>query len=179
MQTTILTGCEVLSRRGTREWQGQDSAAGIMPVRNALVREDNNGVHSELHPLDHQINTRLNQIAGVIRATVTDRVTLGHPCCAIHDRQNPLKNQCHIYCPNHTFKSDQCSVIECDNAHDLGWRTCALPEHRRLEEYQKLQGKATFQLKQRLQRVKVSQVHDAVALPAAPETMYLSGVHIG
>ncbi|KAF8585031.1 hypothetical protein K439DRAFT_1344525, partial [Ramaria rubella] len=97
-----------------------------------------------------------------VRATVTDGVTLGHPCRAVHDCQLPLASQRDIYCPAHAAKNNECVVVECVRLRDGEWKTCNLPEHRQLEEYQKLQGKVMFQLKRRLQRVKAAAGHDSI-----------------
>lgn len=49
------------------------------------------------------------------------------------------------------------------------FRTCADPEHRKLETYYKQQGKAMFQLKHRLEWAKVSQTHDSLSSGDNPE----------
>jgi hypothetical protein len=56
-----------------------------------------------------------------------------------------------------------CVVVTCTTIAEPGFRTCADPEHRKLETYYKQQGKAMFQLKHRLERAKVSQTHDSLS----------------
>ncbi|KAF8581031.1 hypothetical protein K439DRAFT_1648016 [Ramaria rubella] len=112
-----------------------------------------------------------NNADRAIRATVTDGVTLGHPCCAVHDCQVPLSSQRDVFCQLHANKNSECAVVDCVRLRDGDWRTCELPEHRHLEEYHKLQGKAMFQLKRRLQRVKAGQGHDSLAQPDDPSAL--------
>ncbi|KAJ7125515.1 hypothetical protein C8R43DRAFT_1090555 [Mycena crocata] len=56
-----------------------------------------------------------------------------------------------------------CVVTDCKRDADKGFRTCSLPDHRALESYHYLQGKAMFQLKHRLERLNVSQTHDSLS----------------
>ncbi|KAF8583377.1 hypothetical protein K439DRAFT_1279272, partial [Ramaria rubella] len=60
-----------------------------------------------------------------IHVTVTDGVTLGHPCCAVHDCQEPLYSQCDIYCVRHAHKNRECVVVECTRLREGDWKTCA------------------------------------------------------
>ncbi|KAJ7464905.1 hypothetical protein B0H11DRAFT_2240333 [Mycena galericulata] len=56
------------------------------------------------------------------------------------------------------------SLSQPPNSAIQGFRTCDDPEHRRLESYYYLQGKAMFQLKHRLERLKVSQPNDSLSI---------------
>ncbi|KAF7290011.1 hypothetical protein HMN09_01305800 [Mycena chlorophos] len=97
--------------------------------------------------------------SGMVRSCVTDGITIGRPCCREHDCLNPLPTVKHRYCDKHHTKDRLCVVKDCENEKEEGWRTCAVPEHRALEEYRNLQNKAMFQLKRRLERLKVSHPH--------------------
>ncbi|KAJ7457135.1 hypothetical protein B0H11DRAFT_1738737 [Mycena galericulata] len=99
-----------------------------------------------------------------VRSTVTDGITIGRPCCAIHDCLEPLPTVKHRYCKSHRHFNKQCVVTDCARNADTGFRTCSIPEHRSLESYHYLQGKAMFQLKHRLERLKVSQTHDSISI---------------
>ncbi|KAJ7172783.1 hypothetical protein C8R43DRAFT_874068 [Mycena crocata] len=99
----------------------------------------------------------------MFRSTVTDGIEIGHPCCAIHDCLEPLPTVKHRYCNTHRRFNKQCVVTNCEHDADTGFRTCSLPEHRSLESYHYLQGKAMFQLKHRLERLKASQTHDSLS----------------
>lgn len=91
-----------------------------------------------------------------IRSTVTDGVTIGRPTCSVHDCQNRLSSTKDAFCHVHTEQSKLCAVIECGLQAELGFRTCAQEDHRGLETYRELQGKAMFQLRKRLERARPS-----------------------
>ena len=126
---------------------------------------------------------------GHIRSTVTDGVTIGRPCCGVHDCMVPLDSVKNRFCPDHkvqliyqqiylvrnililatTWKAQDtlCSVIDCPNPTESDGKrklkTCSLPEHRKLEINNDLRNKAMFQLKHRLARLRVSQPVAAIA----------------
>ena len=102
-----------------------------------------------------------NKIAA-IRATVTDGVTLGHPCCAVHDCQEPLQSQRDSFCQLHQDERKICVVTSCWSSVEAGYLTCSIATHRALEEFQKQSNTAMFQLKKRLQVNKVQQTTDAM-----------------
>ncbi|KAJ7349748.1 hypothetical protein DFH08DRAFT_1079096 [Mycena albidolilacea] len=87
-----------------------------------------------------------------IRSTVTDGVTMGHPCCNISDCQERLRSTKDRFCPLHQGLAQQCCITTCTAAIVPGFRTCDDLEHRNLELFQYQKGKAMFQLKNRLQR---------------------------
>jgi hypothetical protein len=103
------------------------------------------------------------EVIDQIRSTVTDGITIGHPCCAVQDCHEPLPHVKKRFCLFHTHLDSVCVVTTCLALADTDFRTCADPEHRKLETYYKQQGKAMFQLKHRLERVKVSQTHDSLS----------------
>ncbi|KLO06080.1 hypothetical protein SCHPADRAFT_923232 [Schizopora paradoxa] len=105
-----------------------------------------------------------------VRATVTDGVTLGHPCCAVHDCQERLQSQRDKFCLSHQSEKLVCVVTSCREEVERGHVTCKHPDHRRLEEYQNQQNGAMFQLKRRLERIKVSQTHDSLATDSILDT---------
>ncbi|KAJ7210572.1 hypothetical protein B0H12DRAFT_1278150 [Mycena haematopus] len=108
------------------------------------------------------IETDDNDISYAIRSTVTDGITIGRPCCAVHDCLEPLVSVKHRYCPLHRILDNQCAVTTCDLNSEQGFRTCSNSDHRKLETYYYLQGKAMFQLKHRLERIKISQTNDSL-----------------
>ncbi|KAJ7718060.1 hypothetical protein B0H16DRAFT_1797918 [Mycena metata] len=99
----------------------------------------------------------------VVRSTVTDGITIGCPCCAVHDCLKPLVSVKHRYCTLHRALNKQCAATMCERNSETGFCTCPDPEHHHLKSYHYLQGKAMFQLKHRLKRLKVSQTHDSLA----------------
>ncbi|KAJ3963632.1 hypothetical protein EV361DRAFT_778820, partial [Lentinula raphanica] len=81
----------------------------------------------------------------------TDGVTLGHPCCKVHNCTEPLENNRHHWCKTHSQQKLLCSFTDCACPACPGKRTCDEPLHRRYEEYRLLKGKGFFLLRQRLQ----------------------------
>nr|GAT59356.1 predicted protein [Mycena chlorophos] len=99
----------------------------------------------------------------VVRSTVTDGVTVGRPCCGQHDCKGRLPNVKRRYCEQHQDKVRNCAVLTCTGRVSDGYRTCDDPDHRWIETYYEMQGKAMFQLKHRLRRAQASQPNDALS----------------
>ncbi|KDQ56363.1 hypothetical protein JAAARDRAFT_690535, partial [Jaapia argillacea MUCL 33604] len=97
-----------------------------------------------------------------VSVVVTDGVTVGHPCCAVHNCHIPLANNRHRFCPNHANEEDRCSIIGCESNVTAGKRTCADPLHQDVERTHTERGQARFQLKQRLERARVAHPNDAL-----------------
>ncbi|KAA1469595.1 hypothetical protein DENSPDRAFT_835230, partial [Dentipellis sp. KUC8613] len=87
-----------------------------------------------------------------LRAVVTDGITIGHPCCAVHNCTRPLINNRHHYCSVHKSDVLKCAITACEARAERGYRTCSKPDHRRVEEIRNERGKAFFQLQQRLKK---------------------------
>ncbi|KAF4609858.1 hypothetical protein D9613_010386 [Agrocybe pediades] len=100
-----------------------------------LVSVDSEGRKTKIHP------------------AVSDGITLGHPCCSVHDCANSLLNNKFRYCEQHMYKQAECSIEGCSMPSTDDFRTCALPEHRAKEEQYFATGKSIFQLKERLKKV--------------------------
>ncbi|KAI0310124.1 hypothetical protein OF83DRAFT_1071058, partial [Amylostereum chailletii] len=98
------------------------------------------------------IPTNSTMAVGSIRAVVTDGVSIGHPCCAMHNCTKPLITNRHHFCADHATESALCAVIICKEPVRPGHRTCTHPNHMALEAYRDARGKAFFQLQQRLKR---------------------------
>ncbi|KDQ48967.1 hypothetical protein JAAARDRAFT_144139, partial [Jaapia argillacea MUCL 33604] len=109
----------------------------------------------------HRGDQRL-RFTEAIQALVTDGVTVGHPCCAVHNCHIPLANNRHRFCPNHANEEDRCSIIGCESNVTAGKRTCADPLHQDVERTHTERGQARFQLKQRLERARVAHPNDAL-----------------
>ena len=106
-------------------------------------------------------------MAVALRATVSDGITIGHPCCARHDCKNPLPTQRSRFCVEHASFSSLCAVTTCSRSVELNFQTCSLPEHRKLENIGLEQYTALFQLRRRLDKLKTSHVEDSVESPLA------------
>lgn len=125
------------------------------------VFTDENGVSCALYLLSFEFF--LNLSLDHCRSTVTDGVGIGCPCCGKHDCPRPLPTVKHRFCDTHGHLSKKCAVVDCEALVEQGFRTCPIADHRAIEVYHYQQGKGMFQLKHRLERLKVSQTHDSLA----------------
>ncbi|KAJ6460784.1 hypothetical protein DFH09DRAFT_959664, partial [Mycena vulgaris] len=64
-----------------------------------------------------------------ISAGVADGVTLGHPCCNVHDCKVRLKSTQDRFCHIHSNKKLECCIIGCMLAARTDHITCVLTEH--------------------------------------------------
>jgi hypothetical protein len=94
---------------------------------------------------------------------VIDGVTVGCPCCAIHNCKVPLQNNRNCFCPDHVAQNTVCAIIGCDSPITTGSCTCSEASHQKVEQICHERGQARFQLKERLQRARVAHPNDAVA----------------
>ncbi|KZT46451.1 hypothetical protein CALCODRAFT_422753, partial [Calocera cornea HHB12733] len=85
-----------------------------------------------------------------IHAAVTDGVTIGHPCCAVHNCHEPLPTIAARYCSTHDHLNHICAVRGCTAPIQPGGRTCNTPDHIQLQEMHEAKGKAMFNLARRL-----------------------------
>ncbi|KAG0696840.1 hypothetical protein DFH29DRAFT_812545 [Suillus ampliporus] len=93
---------------------------------------------------------------------VTDGVTVGHPCCAIHNCHAPLNNNRDHFCPAHTAThAHKCAIIACSNDALAKSKVCHLAEHKAVERTYQLRGQSRFQLQQCLQRSQLSHPTDS------------------
>ncbi|KAJ3743291.1 hypothetical protein EV360DRAFT_57709, partial [Lentinula raphanica] len=113
-----------------------------------------------------------------LRAVVTDGVTLGHPCCKVHNCTEPLENNRHHWCKTHSQQKLLCSFTDCARPACPGKRTCDEPLHRRYEEYRLLKGKGFFLLRQRLQRAGVIQLSSSISSSSAKEDDLLHALEL-
>jgi hypothetical protein len=99
-----------------------------------------------------------------VSVVVIDGVTVGHPCCGIHNCHNPLAKNRHRFCPQHApVHNLVCSVVGCDRRVQANKLTCDITEHQEVERIHHERGQACFQLKDRLLRAKVAHPNDAIA----------------
>jgi hypothetical protein len=110
-----------------------------------------------------------------VEATVTDRLTIGHPCCSTFACPTSLGSNRHRFCPLHSHLHLQCAIVGCSSpvvkcSGNVGgkvvsrhMKTCADPIHHEMERLNTEQSKANFQLSQKLMRQKVTHPTDAMA----------------
>jgi len=94
---------------------------------------------------------------------VIDGITVGHPCCAVHNCHIPLANNQHRFCPlptpTHGFI---CAIIRCNNKVTVDSRVCSDLMHKQVEKIHKEQGKSQFQLQEWLQHARVAHPNDFI-----------------
>jgi hypothetical protein len=95
---------------------------------------------------------------------VVDGVTVGHPCCGVHNCFEPLENQRDQFCNTHKrTEGTRCCIKGCTQARENGSRVCLDPEHVEAERVHIERGQARFQLKDRLERARVAHPNDSIA----------------
>jgi hypothetical protein len=94
---------------------------------------------------------------------VIDGVTVGFPCCAVHNCFIPLSNNHHRFCLIHASHAFICAIVGCTNPIQQESLACAKPSHQEVEHIHRERGQAQFQLKECLQRSQVAHPNDAVA----------------
>ncbi|KDQ51461.1 hypothetical protein JAAARDRAFT_62514 [Jaapia argillacea MUCL 33604] len=97
-----------------------------------------------------------------LQAVVIDGITIGHPCCRVHNCKLPLPSQNATYCDIHSALKSKCAVESCTSSVGAGFQTCALADHRILEEHHLESNRAMFQLKHCLEHLKISQPDDSL-----------------
>ena len=93
---------------------------------------------------------------------VIDGVTIGHPCCAIHNCHLPLENNQHRFCTVHQGQEAVCAVIGCSELARPSHKTCKHPDHEKVEGVHNDRGQARFQLQERLCRAHIAHPNDAL-----------------
>ncbi|KAF8225619.1 hypothetical protein L208DRAFT_1010428, partial [Tricholoma matsutake] len=84
---------------------------------------------------------------------VVDGVTVGHPCCAVHNCFEPLQNQRDHYCKSHEKTEGQiCQIKGCTQVRQKDSRVCGDLQHIEAEHIHVQRGQARFQLKECLER---------------------------
>ncbi|KZT50698.1 hypothetical protein CALCODRAFT_444209 [Calocera cornea HHB12733] len=88
----------------------------------------------------------------MLSCAITDGVSIGRPCCRVHNCANPLPTNRSRYCLQHQAIDAICAVEGCEEPAPTGRRTCNTPEHRQLEDHYNATGKSFKILKKRLQQ---------------------------
>ncbi|KAK1217866.1 hypothetical protein PQX77_019466 [Marasmius sp. AFHP31] len=87
-----------------------------------------------------------------LRAVVVDGVTIGRPCCKVHNCPHPpINNRSHYCAFHHEKRKNICVVTGCILEARPAHRTCSIAEHIALKDYRNLKGKSFFMLKRRLE----------------------------
>jgi hypothetical protein len=114
-------------------------------------------------------------LLGHIRSMITDGVGIRCPCCGVHDCPFALASVKNCFCKDHNDFDKQCVITTCSADAQPGFWTCSALDHHTLELYHYQQGKAMFQLKHRLEHLKVSQTNNS--LSPTPTTKDSEHIH--
>jgi hypothetical protein len=87
-----------------------------------------------------------------VLVAVSDGITIGHPCCAVHNCKEDLTSRRDKFCPSHQGLNNICSITHCSSPIMPGSRVCSDPSHIEIERRHVERGQARFQLQQRLQQ---------------------------
>lgn len=66
---------------------------------------------------------------GQVRSVVVDGVTVGHPCCMVHNCTEPLRSTRNKFCQVHWNQESICAVVGCSEPVSPGFQTCINTEH--------------------------------------------------
>ncbi|KAF5339767.1 hypothetical protein D9611_009052 [Ephemerocybe angulata] len=98
-----------------------------------------------------------------LRGVVTDGITLGRPCCTVHNCTRPLVTNRARFCAKHMSKLQHiCVADDCTEAAVKGRKTCGDPKHQAGEDAFNRNSKAFFQLKKRLANGDMPQLLDSL-----------------
>jgi len=92
---------------------------------------------------------------------VTDGVTVGHLCCAIHNCHFPLANNHDRFCPQHYGLIQVCAIVGCTRPVVFESKTCDDPTHQAVEKTYTECGQARFELQKHLERSRISNLADS------------------
>lgn len=127
--------------------------------------------------------TWLTYVPAKVSCVVIDGITVGHPCCAVHNCKTPLDSQRHRFCASHADLNSQCAIVGCEQPVTANSQVCADPLHKAVEERHTERGQSRFQLHQKLERARLAgaanpvptaeAAADNVIGPEAEETEYV------
>ncbi|KAG2012844.1 hypothetical protein CC2G_009809 [Coprinopsis cinerea AmutBmut pab1-1] len=100
------------------------------------------------------------------RVVVVDGVTVGRPCCGVHNCKNPLTSNKDRFCSSHQSHTRICCIVTCTASAVAGRRTCGDRAHQKVEDLYLERGTARFQLQQQLQRARVAHPESSEPDPA-------------
>ncbi len=93
---------------------------------------------------------------------VGDGLSIGRPCCAVHDCKVNLTSKRDIYCPEHAYLAQQCAIIGCELPRVPPTQTCTLEAHQAVERaYRSDANRAIHKLRARLR-------NNGVSVPGEP-----------
>ncbi|KAF8801527.1 hypothetical protein BYT27DRAFT_7114765 [Phlegmacium glaucopus] len=120
-------------------------------------------------------NEDVHLCIGKCQAIVGDGLSMGHPCCGIFRCRDPLANNRHRFCENHTDLHNVCAIVGCENPvieeevvdqkegqpKKKKKKTCSLQLHQDIEKKHHERSAGSFLYKERLKHAQVSQLVDS------------------
>jgi hypothetical protein len=97
-----------------------------------------------------------------VSVVVIDGVTIGHPCCSVHNCHIPLSKNRDRYCKHHQDSAGTCAIIGCSTPIVSNSKTCADKDHQAIEKIHMERGQSRFQLQERLTRARVAHPNDSL-----------------
>lgn len=98
-----------------------------------------------------------------VSAVVIDGVTIGRPCCSIHNCHSPLQSTQHCFFPDHAGFDLICSIIGCNMPTAPKSQTCLDLHHQACKKNHHEHGQAHLQLKEHMKCARVAHPNDALA----------------
>ncbi|KAI0072001.1 hypothetical protein K474DRAFT_1711971 [Panus rudis PR-1116 ss-1] len=164
---TVLCLLEDCNKRGTilRVPHGGDQSARFikaMEERNKRIRTD--GMPEVAHFCDKCTHFYKDADGKDAKTSciVIDGITIGHPCCAVHNCKIPLARSRDRFCPTHEDQKYICSILRCNEPVVPSRLTCNNPTHQAAEQRLRARGEARFQLLQRLQRARLAMANESL-----------------
>ena len=97
-----------------------------------------------------------------VSVVVIDGVTVGHPCCSIHNCHIPLSSNRDRYCKDHQDAAGICAIVGCSSPVVPDSKTCSNEDHQKVEKTHIERGQSRFQLQERLSRARIAHPNDSL-----------------
>ncbi|KAJ7759415.1 hypothetical protein DFH07DRAFT_1023762 [Mycena maculata] len=160
---TILTLLDYNERKGTclqvpQTGDQRSRFKDAMAARNAeVILEGQEGVVD--HCCDKCMRRDWTDADGVIsdiQAILCDGIAMGHVRCQTPHCTTALDNNRHRFCAAHRGLNSICSIVGCERVVVPGTKSCEDRKHADMERLHYERGKASFTLRDRLQRHRIN-----------------------
>ncbi|KAI0082933.1 hypothetical protein BDY19DRAFT_901310 [Irpex rosettiformis] len=132
----------------------EDRFKEAMEERN--VRFQQHGLPDIRHYCNKCMRFYDKRETGKVSAIVIDGITIGHPCCAVHNCQYPLASQRNCFCETHKDRNTICSINGCELPVTSDGLVCDKAAHNNMYRSHIQCGQSRFQLQCCLQEARAS-----------------------